>query len=389
MNSISSFCKPFLQALVLLASIFFTEVRAEELYTADGNKFDADIITMLDDDTVVLRVEGEDIEIDFTALAKESVYLVRLHFVDPANALERYNLGLFCFENDLYYLARREFRAARNLDPEMSPLIDNRLAEMSEEQAKERFGLAMAKVEDGDLASARILLETLLAEFPDTSTAADARSVMTMIDRRQGVVGAQQNPAAGQNPPAAQAQAPAGAQNQTPQDQNAARPRSAREQREEDSRVAEIQTTLERCDELIELSRQKYREGLLFDAETQTSRAVASYREAEQALQVVIQGCSRVLRIATTAETASIDRANTLGDSAERRLVNVYLSLANLYAGDKNIDEAHRYVNMALAIDETNEWALRLRHLVTEHRMQRSVRERYPNPPASGTNPGE
>ncbi|MBI4567902.1 MAG: hypothetical protein HY719_05835 [Planctomycetes bacterium] len=374
-------------ALALLALLFLPRVaRAqteEMLHRRDGTVVKGVLVALEEDGRKVRYQEnGQEGIAALDDLLPESAYRARRHFIDPASGAAHYDLGLFCLEKSLFYLARKEFTEAARLDPALAPRVEARTRELEELAAAEKLDLARKRVAEKSEEAARVILRSLLKSAPESVAAKEAQALLAQLEGQAAPAGAAgaaggvpapiPGPGGGANPAKAGAEA-GGAAAAAPDDkakEGARKPLDKKAQKKADI-LKDIGQKAER--DLL-AGRQAYYEGLDNDGDGAFTRAQQAYDKAEALYARAREGFSGLVTEsdADDEKKAADERVAEIDD----RLVRLYLARGHLEAAQLNLSAAARYANKALRIDEENRWALMLRQKVTEQRMERGIRGR-------------
>ncbi len=184
-------------AALLIAMVAFSGIamaEKEEMILRDGVTGFADVLeTRKDSVRIAFKKDGADISLVLSAdkIDPHCFYTIRKKYMDRT-AANHFDLGIFCAENGLYNRAKHQFDVARSIDSEF---VDKQSAIPGLRQGVAEKILARAEMlfDAGKLDQAEEEIDRILTHLADTEAADDARSLLTVINRREAEIEEEQD----------------------------------------------------------------------------------------------------------------------------------------------------------------------------------------------------
>jgi tetratricopeptide (TPR) repeat protein len=174
-------------AMVAFSGIALAE--KEEIILRDGKTGFVEVLeTTADSVKVAFKKDGADISLTVKAASIDphSFYAIRGKYMEKT-AANHFALAIYCAENALYNRAQHQFDVAESIDPEYVKK-QKAVPELREGVAETIMTRAEQNFHAGKLDLAKEEVQRVLTHLPDTSAAEDARSLLTVIAKREAEI---------------------------------------------------------------------------------------------------------------------------------------------------------------------------------------------------------
>lgn len=335
--------------LVLIFSIFLITAvpafGADDVLRLRSGKLAVGEIVSTDEKGVTLRTGSGDAKYDWETLTPFCEYEIRAERADPEDAKGHAILAQFCLRHGLYADARHELDVARSVGHPDGARLDALLAAVDQAEAEAAFARIeqLMVQEEYDLALEEV--RRFIVQAPLSEHTRRAREMVPDLLRRM--------------------------------DSQKLRQEEEKKQEAEDRKAARLAKRINKYQAEADAARDKaassWIEALRYHEKGNVTRARKGYEATGLLLIKAMKALARLQRYA--GRGVASEKADRELEVIRKRLVEVYLGLAQLFIDDKNYKRGGEYVNRVLFLDPVNKEALDLRTKVDENRIRLSLRK--------------
>jgi tetratricopeptide (TPR) repeat protein len=331
-------------AVLTVLALAGAVLAADDILTLKNGKFAVGTITALDGKGVTLAGKDGEARYDWDALTARCQYEIRSDHLGEKDAEGHAALADFCLANRLFAEARSEANIAKGLGFEDTKALAAFIAEVNRAEAEFTFAKVDQLVAEKDYDAAREEIRRFLRQAPPSDDTERARKMVADLIRRRD-----------------------------------AQLLAEEEEQKIAEKLAEQKKLTERIEKLTaevkaarDAARDSYAEAVRYHNLGNITRARKAYEAAEEMLFRAHHTLSRIQRLVRRGTT--FDKASEEKTAIRKKLVEVYLGLANLYCSQRNFKRGMPYILKVLFLDPVNEEALDLREDVNSKWLKTSAR---------------
>ncbi|MDP7034932.1 MAG: hypothetical protein QF752_10620 [Planctomycetota bacterium] len=164
----------------LLASLWATA--GETLFQKDGRPIQGELLGCTETHIRLQTRPGVVISIPASKLSPESFYRARLKWIDREDGAQRYRLGLYLLQHNLFAAARRELTEAVRLTPTLKTSVSEKLTELADRQDKHHLDLARKEIQKKQWSQAIQRLKRFLSRTPLPARAPEAQNLLELAN---------------------------------------------------------------------------------------------------------------------------------------------------------------------------------------------------------------
>ncbi len=315
---------------------------AEEITLKDGNTLTGTVEKVTDEKVVLSTDSGRaKTRVRFDEMTPETEYRIRNRYRTPESAEEHLELGMFARKHKFFSRARDQIKKARAKaqDTSLKDRADKILNELDQEEAAHLFQKGNMLQEEGKFEEAIRTYQRLQTQFSETRFAERASSRVRKVAKKLV--------------------------------QQIEEGKKQRQKQLQDARKNKEKQLLEQIRKELTLAENQLSRALTLEAAGRGDDAFSQYDAVDERLEGLRHRIQN--QLSTEPRPKLKESLNDLKERVKNLLVRSYTQRANLFGVRGQVQQGLKWVNHALSINPSHQQANKLKHIFTEHLLNRSL----------------